>query len=127
VVVDDHFVVELRMLLKYPSQFIDYARIGILHGIEHAADHLAVGDRPAIGCAEGQAPDLEFLDERQAQEREFREKALDAVYRAPESMRERAWLGVNARLKDMGIEPLARPSGVGIDCIEADDARRAVK
>ena len=62
-VVDDHFVVELRMLLKYPSQFIDYARIGILHGIEHAADHFAVGDSPAIGCAEGQAPDLEFLDE----------------------------------------------------------------
>jgi len=55
---------------------------------------------------------LDFLDERQAQEREFREKALDAVYRAPESLRERAWLGVNARLKDMGIEPLARPSGL---------------
>ncbi len=52
---------------------------------------------------------LDFLDERQNQEREFREKALDAVYRAPESLRERAWLGVNARLKDMGIEPLARP------------------
>lgn len=61
---------------------------------------------------------LEFLDERQSQEREFREKALDAVYRAPESMRERAWLGVNARLKDMGIEPLARPSGVGIEVEE---------
>ena len=56
---------------------------------------------------------FDFLDERQAQEREFREKALDAVYRAPESLRERAWLGVNARLKDMGIEPLARPSGLG--------------
>ena len=55
---------------------------------------------------------LDFLDERQRQEREFREKALDAVYRAPESLRERAWLGVNARLKDMGIEPLARPSGM---------------
>ena len=55
---------------------------------------------------------LEFLDERQTQEREFREKALDAVYRAPESLRERAWLGVNARLKDMGIEPLARPTGM---------------
>lgn len=58
---------------------------------------------------------LEFLDERQEQEREFREKALDAVYRAPESLRERAWLGVNARLKDMGIEPLARPAGVAED------------
>ncbi len=52
---------------------------------------------------------LDFLDDRQNQEREFREKALDAVYRAPESLRERAWLGVNARLKDMGIEPLSRP------------------
>ncbi len=52
---------------------------------------------------------LDFLDERQEQERDFREKALEAVYRAPESLRDRAWLGVNARLKDMGIEPLARP------------------
>ena len=55
---------------------------------------------------------LEFLDERQTQEREFRERALDTVFRAPESLRERAWLGVNARLKDMGIEPLARPEGL---------------
>ena len=55
---------------------------------------------------------FDFLDERQSQEREFREKALDTVYRAPESLRERAWLGVNARLKDMGIEPLSRPNGI---------------
>ena len=55
---------------------------------------------------------FDFLDERQLQEREFREKALDTVYRAPESLRERAWLGVNARLKDMGIEPLSRPVGI---------------
>ncbi len=55
---------------------------------------------------------LAFLDERQQQEREFREKALDTIYRAPESLRERAWLGVNARLKDMGIEPLARPESL---------------
>ena len=55
---------------------------------------------------------FDFLDERQSQEREFREKALDTVYRAPESLRERAWLGVNARLKDMGIEPLSKPTGI---------------
>ncbi len=55
---------------------------------------------------------FDFLDERQSQEREFREKALDTVYRAPESLRERAWLGVNARLKDMGIEPLSKPIGI---------------
>lgn len=53
---------------------------------------------------------LDFLDERQTQELEFREKAVDAVYRAPESVRYRAWLGVNARLKDMGIEQLSRPA-----------------
>ena len=58
---------------------------------------------------------FDFLDERQSQEREFREKALDTVYRAPESLRERAWLGVNARLKDMGIEPLSRPAGIHDD------------
>ena len=58
---------------------------------------------------------FDFLDERQSQEREFREKALDTVYRAPESLRERAWLGVNARLKDMGIEPLSRPAGIQDD------------
>ncbi|MBR1921125.1 MAG: hypothetical protein IJ829_03850 [Kiritimatiellae bacterium] len=56
---------------------------------------------------------LEFLDERQANELEFRQKALETVYRSPESLRERAWLGVNARLKDMGLEPLARPAGLG--------------
>ena len=55
---------------------------------------------------------FDFLDERQSQEREFREKALDTVYRAPASLRERAWLGVNARLKDMGIEPLSKPTGI---------------
>jgi hypothetical protein len=55
---------------------------------------------------------FDFLDARQSQEREFREKALDTVYRAPESLRERAWLGVNARLKDMGIEPLSKPTGI---------------
>lgn len=58
---------------------------------------------------------FDFLDERQSQEREFRERALDTVYRAPESLRERAWLGVNARLKDMGIEPLSRPAGIQDD------------
>ncbi len=64
---------------------------------------------------------FDFLDERQTQEREFREKALDAVYRAPESLRERAWLGVNARLKDMGIEPLSRPAGLQGDSQDMQD------
>lgn len=58
---------------------------------------------------------LAFLDERQEQESEFREKAIEAVYRMPESMRYRAWLGVNARLRDMGIAPLDRPNGLTAD------------
>lgn len=54
---------------------------------------------------------LEFLDERQDQEHEFRERALDAVLRAPESMRERVLLGVNARLRDMAMEPVVPEGG----------------
>ena len=61
--VDCHLFVELRMLLKNPAQLIKYAWVRVLHGIEHASDHLAVGDRPAIGCAEGQAPDLKLFNE----------------------------------------------------------------
>ena len=52
------------MLLQYPSQLFEDAWIGILHGIEHASDHLTIGDSPAIGCAEGKTPNLELFDER---------------------------------------------------------------
>lgn len=58
---------------------------------------------------------LEYLAERQRDECDFREKAVAAVYRAPESMRYRAWLGVNARLTDMGIAPLEKPAGAEED------------
>jgi len=50
---------------------------------------------------------LEFLEERQDQEREFRSKAIDAVARAPSSMRERAMQNVNVRLKEMGLPELS--------------------
>ena len=58
---------------------------------------------------------VEYLFERQQDECDFRAKAVDAVYRAPESMRYRAWLGVNARLTDMGIAPLDKPAGAEED------------
>jgi hypothetical protein len=48
VAVYGHLLFQFRMFLEDTSEFIKDARIGILHGIEHAADHLAVGDRPAI-------------------------------------------------------------------------------
>ncbi len=46
---------------------------------------------------------LAFLEDRQDQEREFRNKAQDAIARAPESMRERVRMNVNVRLREMGL------------------------
>ena len=49
---------------------------------------------------------LEFLEERQSSEVEFREKARETLERALPSMRERAWANLNIRLKDRNIAPL---------------------
>ena len=44
--------------------------------------------------------------------REFRERAEDAVYRAPEAFRYNVWKGVNARLQERGLAPIERPEGL---------------
>ena len=44
--------------------------------------------------------------------REFRERAVDAVYRAPEAFRYNVWKGVNARLQERGLDPIERPEGL---------------
>ena len=44
--------------------------------------------------------------------REFRERAEDAVSRAPEAFRYNVWKGVNARLQERGLEPIERPEGL---------------
>ena len=49
---------------------------------------------------------LEFLRERQDREAALREKAYETLERAPASMRERALLNLNIRLRDMGIAPI---------------------
>ncbi len=49
---------------------------------------------------------LAFLEDRQDQEREFRNKAMDAIARAPESMRERVRMNVDMRLREMGLPPV---------------------
>ena len=49
---------------------------------------------------------LEFLEDRQDQERSFRAMAADAVARAPDSMRDRVRANVNARLREMGLPEL---------------------
>lgn len=43
---------------------------------------------------------------------EFRAKAEEAVYRAPEAFRYNVWKGVNARLVERGLEPIERPEGL---------------
>lgn len=45
----------------------------------------------------------------------FREMAEEAIYRAPEAYRYAVWLGVNARLKEKGLEPIPRPEGLQDD------------
>lgn len=52
---------------------------------------------------------LELLEERQQQERDLRLKAAQSVECAPESYRYAIWMGVNANLRDMGIEPIEMP------------------
>lgn len=49
---------------------------------------------------------LEYLDERRQRECDIREKARDTLERAPESLRSRALINLNIRLRDMGIAPL---------------------
>lgn len=43
---------------------------------------------------------------------EFRAKAEEAVYRAPDAYRYNVWKGVNARLAERGLEPIERPEGL---------------
>ena len=51
------------------------------------------------------------LDARQEREIALRDKAAATVERAPEDMKYQAWLGVNAKLREMGIAPLDLPRG----------------
>lgn len=46
---------------------------------------------------------FDFLEERQDQERDFRNRAIDSIERAPESLRDRARMNVNLRLREMGL------------------------
>ena len=55
-------------------------------------------------------PVVPTMSEEEA--RIFREKAEDAVYRAPEAYRYNVWKGVNARLAERGLEPIERPEGL---------------
>ena len=65
----------------------------------------AVAKAPSVG------PDKTIqLSPEEAQR--FREKAEEAVYRAPEAYRYNVWKGVNARLAERGLAPIERPEGL---------------
>lgn len=55
----------------------------------------------------GEKTQVSLTDE---EARAFRERAEAAVQNAPEAFRYDVWRGVNARLKDHGLEPLERPA-----------------
>ncbi len=46
---------------------------------------------------------LAFLEDRQDQERDFRNKVIETIARAPESMRERVRINADIRLQEMGL------------------------
>jgi len=51
---------------------------------------------------------LAFLEERQDEELSFRRSALESVEKASPAMRERTFVNVNVRLREMGLPELAR-------------------
>ena len=51
---------------------------------------------------------LRFLEDRQDEERDFRNKAIDRIERAPESLRDAYRLNVNARLREMGLAEIGQ-------------------
>ena len=65
----------------------------------------AVAKSPSVGSG----PTV-VLTEEEAQR--FREKAEEAVYRAPEAYRYNVWKGVNARLAERGLAPIEKPEGL---------------
>ena len=42
----------------------------------------------------------------------FRRRAVDAVYSAPPAYQYNVWRGINTRLKERGLEPIPKPSGM---------------
>lgn len=63
----------------------------------YIADHEEEGPRIILTPEEGEA---------------FRRRAFDAVYSAPAAYQYNIWRGVNARLKERGLEPIPKPTGM---------------
>lgn len=70
---------------------------------------LRVEMRERLSAGESVGQYMDFLEDRQQSEREFRDHAAESLTRVPESHLYDAWLGVNARLRERGIAPLPMP------------------
>ena len=68
-------------------------------------EHLASGE--SVGQY------MDFLEERQQGEREFRDHAVESLGKVPASHLHQAWLGVNARLRERGMATLDMPPQLG--------------
>ena len=58
---------------------------------------------------------LEWLEQRQRQEREFRTRAEESLARTPRNLRYEAWKSLNARLLERGLEQLPVPEGLPLE------------
>lgn len=72
---------------------------------EEMREHLASGE--TVGQY------MDFLEERQQGEREFRDHAVESLGKVPASHLHQAWLGVNARLRERGMATLEMPRQLG--------------
>ncbi len=65
--------------------------------------------RAHLASGESVGQYMDFLEERQQKEREFRDHAAESLQRVPESHLYQTWLGLNARLHERGMAPLPAP------------------
>ncbi len=65
--------------------------------------------RAHLAAGESVGEYMDFLEERQQGEREFRDHAAESLERAPESHLYQTWIGINARLHERGMAPLPAP------------------
>lgn len=104
--------------LAKPVRYVDGERMehrqlkNIIAGLrDEMRAHLAAGE--TVGQY------MDFLEERQQEEREFRDKAVESLSRVPQSHLYQAWQGVNARLRERAMQPLPLPAPL------AEEAERA--
>ena len=97
------FPEELSVAVEFPdgeAKEVRLLRRIVLSMRQEFSDYLASGGTPKEYLA--------FLEERQDEELSFRRSALESVEKASPAMRERTFVNVNVRLREMGLPELSR-------------------